>query len=85
MKRAAVSIRLNIVEGAACESPAEYARYLEIAYRSVRKTLTSIELAVELELCKADRVDELLTLGERLAGTVCAYRKLLREPMADSR
>jgi four helix bundle protein len=75
VKRAAVSIRLNVVEGAACESSTEYARFLEIAYRSARETLTCIELAVELGLSKAELVDDLCAFGDRLAGAIYSYRK----------
>ncbi len=78
VKRAAVSIRLNIVEGAACESPLEFARYLEISYRSLRESLTCIELAAELEFVKAESIQELVEFGDRLAGVIYAYRRALR-------
>ena len=78
VKRAAVSIRLNLVEGAACESPAEFARYLEIAYRSLREALTCIELAAELEFVKAESIQELMDFGDRLAGVIFAYRRSLQ-------
>ncbi len=78
MKRAVISVRLNIVEGAACDSPAEFSRFLEIAYRSLRETLTCIELAAELEFVKAEAIQELLDFGDRLAGAIYAYRRSLR-------
>lgn len=78
VKRAAVSVRLNIVEGAACESPAEFARYLEIAYRSLREALTCIELSYELRFVKVESVQELLDFGDRLAGVIFAYRRSLQ-------
>jgi four helix bundle protein len=79
-KRAAISVRLNLVEGAACESAVEFARFLEVAYRSCREVLACIELAVELELSKADLVTELISSGDRLAGAIFAYRKSLLAP-----
>lgn len=78
VKRSAVSVRLNVVEGAACETLAEFARFLEIAYRSLRESLTCVELAVELGMCTMETVEELLALGDRLDGAIYAYRKALR-------
>ena len=78
VKRAAVSVRLNIVEGAACDSPAEFARFLEISYRSLREALTCIELTTELEFVKSESVKDLLDFGDRLAGVIFAYRRSLQ-------
>ena len=84
VRRAAVSIRLNLVEGAACESASEYARFLEMAYRSSREALACIELAVELELSRADLVADLVSSGDRLAGAIFAYRRSVLTPDARS-
>jgi four helix bundle protein len=77
VKRAAVSIRLNIVEGAACDSPTEFARFLEISYRSLREALTCVELAAELQFVKMESIQDLLEFGDRLAGVIFAYRRSL--------
>ncbi len=75
VKRAAVSIRLNIVEGAACESPTEFARFLEIAYRSAKETQTGVELSAELGLCQPELVQDLLLFIDRVAGAIYSYRQ----------
>jgi four helix bundle protein len=82
MKRAAVSIRLNVVEGAACESPNEFSRFLEIAYRSARETLTCIELTAELELCKVELISKLIETADRLAGAIYSYRRTVKASSA---
>lgn len=76
-KRAAVSVRLNIVEGAACESACEFARFLEIAYRSAKEAQTCVELAAELGLTRSELADELIKFADRVAGAIYAYRQSL--------
>ncbi len=49
MRRAAVSIPSNIVEGCARESQAEYARFLEIAFGSLRELSYQISLSFRLQ------------------------------------
>ena len=48
MRRAAVSVASNIVEGCARESQAEYLRFLEIAFGSLREAHYQLGLAQQL-------------------------------------
>jgi len=48
MRRAAVSVPSNIVEGCARESQAEYARFLEIACASLRELHYQVSLSKRL-------------------------------------
>lgn len=52
MRRAGVSIASNIVEGCARESHAEYLRFLEIAFGSLRELHYQFELAIRLGYIK---------------------------------
>jgi four helix bundle protein len=53
LKRAAVSIPLNIAEGAGCRTDPEFERFLWYAYRSVNETTTCLELTRRLNVTSA--------------------------------
>jgi len=59
MRRAAVSAASNIVEGAARESRADYARFMDIAYGSAKELEYQVELARDLGYLDAGQFAEL--------------------------
>jgi four helix bundle protein len=68
MRRAATSVPLNIAEGAACATHAEFARFLGYAYRSLKEIVTCLELCERLyknlpRISAPDLVEE----GDRIA------------------
>jgi four helix bundle protein len=79
IRRAVVSIPLNIAEGAGCDSEAEFRRFLWYAYRSVHEVVTCRERARRLKLFpnSTDNSDELLDAGDQLAALIFRFIKRL--------
>ena len=51
IRRAALSIPLNIAEGAGADSDAEFRRFLSYALRSTYEVMTALEIAQRLGYC----------------------------------
>jgi four helix bundle protein len=77
LKRAAVSVEANIVEGYALGSAAQCRRHLWIAMGSAAEAECLTHLAAELEYLPASAVPEILEL---LGGTMRTLRGLLKRP-----
>jgi four helix bundle protein len=82
IRRAAISIPSNIVEGCARESPNEYCRFLEIAYSSLKEANYQFTLAVRLGFVldnKVKSLDDSFKETERvLSSLLRANRKRLQ-------
>jgi four helix bundle protein len=75
IRRSAVSVPTNIVEGCARDSDREHARYYEIALGSARETIYLLDLASRLELIDPDVAKELTAFGGRVAAALAALRR----------
>src|SRR5690349_6816936 len=75
VRRAAISIAANIVEGCARSSQVEYARFIEIAFGSARELQYEISLCEKLGYLKSDQARE---LNEQCTNTAKALNGLLR-------
>ncbi len=79
MRRAAVSIPSNIVEGCARESQVEYLRFLEIAFSSLRELQYQFGLSMRLGYLNDSDISEcnskLIETGKVLAALLRSLRK----------
>ncbi len=75
LRRAAVSIPTNIVEGAARDTDREHDRYYEIAFASSREVIYLLELCGKLEMIDLKAADELRLFAGRVAAALAALRK----------
>ena len=75
VRRAAVSIAANIVEGCARHSQADYLRFLDIAYGSARELQYELDLCHRLGLIDTDAAK---VLNDNCTATSKALNALLR-------
>ena len=79
MRRSAVSVPSNIVEGCARESQIEYLRYLEISFGSLRELHYQFTLAGRLGYVGESEISEyelkIIETEKVLAALICALRK----------
>ena len=59
IRRAAVSVALNIAEGSTKGSDADFRRFLKMAQGSVNEVVTGFYLAIDLKFIKQDQFDNL--------------------------
>ena len=72
LRRAAVSIASNIVEGASRASEAEYLHFLNIAYGSAKESAYQVSLAYRLNFINATTGKETENQANMLAKTINA-------------
>ena len=78
MKRAVISVSLNIAEGAGCNTDKEFSQFISYAYRSVNEVLTCLELSIKLRLAKDTReIGDLIGEGIELSKMIYGFSKRL--------
>ena len=82
IRRAAVSVSLNIAEGSGAASDLEFKRFLNISLRSTYEVMCAIEISYNLKYLKQEEKDFLLKECDILSGMIGAFIKKLK---ADSR
>ncbi|HEU4484159.1 MAG TPA: four helix bundle protein [Povalibacter sp.] len=71
IRRAAVSVTSNIVEGCARNTETEYLRFLDMAYGSIKELEYQIGLCGRLDLLAPERAQELKTECAVAAKSLC--------------
>jgi four helix bundle protein len=79
IRRAVVSISLNISEGSGCSTNKEFSQFISYAYRSVNEVLTCLELSIQLNLIKdKTEIDILIIEGINLSKMIYNFSKKLK-------
>ncbi len=79
LRRAAVSVPTNIVEGCARESQGDYLRFLDIAFGSNREVVYLAGLAKRLGYLDEEHWLKVDSLGGRCAAALAGLRKSIRQ------
>ena len=78
LRRAAVSVAANTVEGCGRDSEGDYLRFLDIAFASVREAIYLIGLSQRLGFIDPRAAAEVEELGGRTAAALAALKKGVR-------
>jgi len=77
IRRAVVSISLNIAEGSGNKSNKEFKRFLEIALRSNYEVMACLEIALRLRYCKKEDYKTLIAESDDIAAMIVGFSKQL--------
>ena len=78
IRRAAISIPLNIAEGAGASSNREFQRFLNYALRSTYEVMSALEIAQQLGYCMNDKQELLVDEADEIAAMIVGLsRKLI--------
>ncbi len=78
IRRAAVSIALNIAEGVGAGGDKEFKRFLRISFRSVYEVITGVEVAILLRYGKEEENRALLIESDELCAMLTGLMKSLK-------
>jgi len=77
VRRAAVSVSLNIAEGSGNKSAKEFKRFLEIALRSIYEVMSCLEIAMKLNYLKEEDFEVLIADSDEIAAMIVGFSKQL--------
>ena len=79
MRRAAISVPINIAEGCGRNSNRELARFIRIALGSLTELESLVYLSKDLQICEEIRSREVVTLIRQLCGMLASLDMTLRK------
>lgn len=79
LRRAVLSVPTNIAEGSKRQTPADYARFLNIAQGSLAETEYLLMVARDLEYIASDRVTALLAEIDEIARMLHTLRRRVED------
>jgi four helix bundle protein len=85
MRRAAVSISLNIAEGKTSGSDAEFRRFLRFSLRSLNEVIASIKVAIALKLLKEEEAEGVFSKCDELGAGINAFIATLTKAIDETR
>ena len=77
IRRAAISISLNIAEGSGSSSAKEFLRFLDISRRSAYEVMSCLEIAAHLNFCTKKDVERLIAEADEIAAMITGFSKRL--------
>ncbi len=78
IRRAGVSIALNIAEGSGAGSDLEFRRFLKMALRSAYEVMAALEIASNLKFAKKDIIEARLQEADQLSAMISGLIKKLK-------
>jgi four helix bundle protein len=75
IRRAAISISLNIAEGSGSRSAKEFQRFLDISRRSTYEVMSCLEIAARLNYCVEKDVERLVVEADEIAAMITGFSK----------
>lgn len=77
IRKAAISVPLNIAEGSGCTTDADFARFVGYGYRSLKEVVTCLELCERLEIAASSSVAPLIDEGNQISRMAYSFMQRL--------
>ena len=84
IRRAAISVPLNVIEGFARQGSKEYIRFLEISYASLKETKYLMHFAYIEKYISSNNYNKLINLSEEIGKILLTKIKKLKNKIINS-